>query len=646
MIEIAKKYYDLGFSCIPVNAKKEPANDVKGFTESMQIPDKQFKNAYGIAIVCGKFSRNLEVLDIDTKYDLTGTLYQDFKRAINAADPNLLKKLVVEQTPTGGYHFIFRCSPNLKNLKLARRPTTEEERKKSPNAKVNVLLETRGEGGYFVCAPTKGYSLIYGSFDAISEITQSERDILYETARTFNTYYKEAQVIYPNTSKVYKTKTPIDDFNSRGNAIELLEKHGWTVVSSNNNMIHLKRPGESDSKQSASFFTDNNLFYVFSTSTEFDTEKCYNPAAIFCILEAGGDWHKCAKLLSDLGYGEKLVKIDEVKIEAETDDYTFVIDKDEIEKYIDDTVNNRHIMGKDWGIPLLDSHFKYKAGSFNVINGHQNVGKSTFLWYLACVSAMTLGLKWIIYSPENKAGYISRKIMEFYCRKVISKITDHERRLALDWIYDHFVIIGDKEYFSYTDIIKASEKTLALRHFDCLLIDPYNALKIETAEFRSLGGHEYHYQAASLFRIFCKRYNVAMYLNTHSVTGAQRTKDKDGALIAPHMSDIEGGGKWGNKADDFITIHRHVGNPVTGKLTQVLVRKIKEIETGGKVTLQAEPLLFSFEDYCRFVSADGVDAVALIKGIKEQQHSTRRLTPPKEEPDDPESWQYLYDHKP
>jgi len=377
----------------------------------------------------------------------------------------------------------------------------------------------------------------------------------------------------------------------------------------------LKRPAGTRPR-SASYIHECKQFYVFTSSTEFEPEKLYSPAAVYCLLRCNNNWHECAKQLSSEGYGEKIEKIHDVKIIQETSDYSFVIDKEEIEKYIDDSVNGNKIMGVDWGIPLLDKHFKFKYGSFNVINGHQNVGKSTFLWYLAAVSSEKLGLKWIIYSPENKSGYISRKIMEFYVGKTLSQMTTHERKSALELVYQSFVIIGDKEYFSYTDIIKAAEKTLSIQHFDAILIDPYNALKIEVGEYRALGGHEYHYQAASLFRMFCKRYNISLYLNTHSVTGAQRAKDKDGKLTAPHMSDIEGGGKWGNKADDFITIHRNVGDGQLGNFTQVLVRKIKEVETGGKVTLQGEPLLFSFEDYCRFVDPNGVDAIELLKRPK------------------------------
>lgn len=636
MIEEAKRLHSFGLSVIPVNDNKEAI--VKGWRTDRTEPNGQFDNAKGIALVCGRVSGNLCCIDIDSKYDLTGNLYRDYKLAINEIDGNLLKKLVVEQSPSGGYHFIYRCNKLYGNLKLARRPASEEELSKTPKTKVYVLLETRCEGGYFVCAPSKGYKLLYGDFSKIQVITEEEQEVLLSVARGMNKYFTEVPVHYPNTSRVYKSKSPIDDYNERGDTLELLQNEGWTISEKKGSITHLKRPG-GERPKSASYLHDCKQFYVFSTSTEFDIEKLYSPAAVYCLLKCKNDWHECAKKLLSEGYGEKITRITEVKIEPETSDYSFVIDKDEIEKYIDDSVNNRKIMGVDWGIPLLDEYFKFKYGSFNVINGHQNVGKSTFLWYLAAVSAQTIGLKWIIYSPENKSGYISRKIMEFYVGKVLSKMTAEERRMALDLLYKSFVIIGDKEYFSYQDIIKAAEKTLSIQHFDAILIDPYNALKIEVSEYRALGGHEYHYQAASLFRMFCKRYNISLYLNTHSVTGSQRAKDKDGKLTAPHMSDIEGGGKWGNKADDFLTIHRNVGDAGTGNFTQILIRKIKEVETGGKVTLQGEPLIFSFQDYCRFVSPDGTDAIEWLKIKRGAKPAYKDFTEPQREEED---WQNLY----
>ena len=44
----------------------------------------------------------------------------------------------------------------------------------------------------------------------------------------------------------------------------------------------------------------------------------------------------------------------------------------------------------------------------------------------------------------------------------------------------------------------------------------------------------------------------------HAVTEAQRRKGDDGLPVAPYAEDTEGGGKFVNRADCFMTIHRKV----------------------------------------------------------------------------------------
>ena len=47
------------------------------------------------------------------------------------------------------------------------------------------------------------------------------------------------------------------------------------------------------------------------------------------------------------------------------------------------------------------------------------------------------------------------------------------------------------------------------------------------------------------------------------------------------MADVEGGGKWGNRADDVISIHRYTQHPTRWMVSDIHVVKVKETETGG-----------------------------------------------------------------
>src|SRR5690606_10037057 len=81
----------------------------------------------------------------------------------------------------------------------------------------------------------------------------------------------------------------------------------------------------------------------------------------------------------------------------------------------------------------------------------------------------------------------------------------------------------------------------------------------------------------------------------HAATEALRkTHSKDhvyaGHSIPPNAADIEGGGKWVNRADDFIVLHRYLQHEHEWFITQVHIRKVKETETGGKPTFIDEPV--------------------------------------------------------
>ena len=110
-----------------------------------------------ICIVCGKVSGNLEVIDFDNH----GELYSKWKDAIPV---DLLARLVIEQTQSGGYHVAYRCQDEVcGNIRLA-----QGER----NGKMMTLVETRGEGGLILCAPSDGYTLVQGDYAHLPVLTR------------------------------------------------------------------------------------------------------------------------------------------------------------------------------------------------------------------------------------------------------------------------------------------------------------------------------------------------------------------------------------------------------------------------------------------------------------------------------------------
>lgn len=138
-----------------------------------------------------------------------------------------------------------------------------------------------------------------------------------------------------------------------------------------------------------------------------------------------------------------------------------------------------------------------------------------------------------------------------------------------------------------------AKKTMQLGSYQGILIDPYNSL----SEDLNVNSHAYHYKAISEIKLFTKQNGICIYVNMHAITSATRTDKGEKHLKAPKKGDTEGGGKSANKADDFLTIHREVANPDRWMLTEIHVRKIKETETGGKVTGVDHPVIIQAHNF-------------------------------------------------
>lgn len=306
----AYEYINNGICVIPTNENKIPCTEWKKFQDkiiTIEEAEEGFELPYAktLSVVCGKSSKNLEVIDIDTKYDLTGDLFKNYMQDITDNDSELAKNLLIIQTRSGGYHMYYHCDVIQGNQKLAQRPSSDEEVKLNPGDRIKVLIETRGQGGYVVAPPSAGYKITQGV--AIPTITPEQRDILIELARSYNEVVEppKREYIASNVQKEFFT-TPWDDYNSRGDIITLLQQHGWKAVKQNATRTYFLRPGKTKGI-SADYHHQLRLFKSFTTSSEFEAGHAYTHYGVFKVLECGGDSSKAAKKLLDLGYGEKRV---------------------------------------------------------------------------------------------------------------------------------------------------------------------------------------------------------------------------------------------------------------------------------------------------------------------------------------------------
>jgi hypothetical protein len=311
-------YRESGLSVLPAKrlAKRPSLPGWKNFQlripQERQVVEWFSKPEDAICVVTGQVSGNLEMLD----FDRGGDRFEAWKEQIPL---ELLARLVIESSQSGGKHVIYRCSEPINgNMKLAMG---------FRDGAMVTLIETRGEGGLFLCAPTLGYSLEQGSLTEIPVLTPQEREILLETAWSLNEYLPTADV--PADSQFVPENRPGDDFNNRGDIRALLIKHGWTLVKKAENELW-RRPGKANG-WSASL--KDKSFYVFSgNAAPLEPNRAYSPFAVYAWLEHRGDFERAARMLRQEGFGGEPIAVSTIRIVEST---TITIDSNPIYSPVD-----------------------------------------------------------------------------------------------------------------------------------------------------------------------------------------------------------------------------------------------------------------------------------------------------------------------
>jgi len=272
-------------------------------------------------------------------------------------------------------------------------------------------------------------------------------------------------------------------------------------------------------------------------------------------------------------------------------------------------------------IPELDEYLRFKTSNFNIVLGHANVGKTTSILYLMLCYSIKHDLKWLICSTENDSYSLIRKLVEFMDETPINLVSESNFKEHTNFINSHFKFVDNATMYDYMSALNMFKEVKKEFNFNGILLDPYNALTKDHELMKNLGGHEYDYQACTEMRMFCKENKVSMWLNTHASTNALRMVHRSehefaGHPLPPMASDVEGGGKFVNRADDFIVIHRYTLHPQLYTTTMIHVRKIKEIETGGRPTSIDNPIrIVALQNNVGF----SINGKSILRTIKESQ---------------------------
>lgn len=372
-LSAALEYHAAGLKVIPFYTRPDGSKsfppDYAKYREGQTA--EQIKNLFtadsaGICLLC---TDGIEAVDVDVKHDPRAAIRRDMIAAMDEFGFNPPR--VVQITKSGGAHLIYRCPEPAGNQKLAKRRGEKE-----------AMIETRGKGGLLFIAPTPGYNIISGSLFDIPAISQGDRDYLIRICRHFDEPdpVEFSAALRPEAQKLPGMK-PWDAFDAATDILELMQRYGWRVVSKSADYIRLNRPGAKHSRGvDGSIIVGKNIFYPFTSSTEFEPNHGYGPAAVYAIMEHRGNFSDAAKALYRQGYGDRIDKAAEAKAQLPT-----LIEKVEGTRF---DVSTRIIEKKALLSYVGDKMYPVAGrGMIGVFTGHEKSGKS---FVASCIAASAI----------------------------------------------------------------------------------------------------------------------------------------------------------------------------------------------------------------------------------------------------------------
>ena len=308
IVQAVREASKLGISVVPVAEDGSKRPDLRSWNVyQTRVPEtielkEWFKDRprAGCGWIMGAVSGSMECLDFDSRdaFEAYAVLAQDLI-------PSTWERLCAfcESTPNGR-HLFWRCETIDGNLKLAH------------DSSGKAVIETRGEGGFVVTAPSHGavhpsgepYTAT-GTPADIPTLTPDERNAVLALARSMDERPRRDAEPPKYVSMGDSTgDRPGDVYQQRTAWADVLEPSGWKLVSRRGDESYWRRPNAAtEGIDATTNYKGRDLLYVFSTNAApFETERGYNRFSAYGLLEHGGDYSKAAAALVREGYSNNV----------------------------------------------------------------------------------------------------------------------------------------------------------------------------------------------------------------------------------------------------------------------------------------------------------------------------------------------------
>lgn len=470
-------------------------------------------------------------------------------------------------------------------------------------------------------------------------------NVKYRDAKKNFKMYKDAEKILYNLDSI-KGQSYAVFVEGEPDAMSF-DEVGWKSVVSVPNGFNLKgNINLSYLDNYISLFDDIETIYIATDNDEAGRkgrkELVRRLGAHKCKIVDFGDCKDANEYKHKYG-SEKLKQLpnnaEEVKIDG-------VFTASDVKESMYDKYKNGQARGTTTYVPALDSAWTWRSGEVNLWTGYQNEGKSLFLNQLCAIRAYWEDAKVAVFSPENfPMDDFNNDIIEMFIGKSADKyyknnyMSKEEFDQGFEFVNKNFFLIYPEEDFKLDSIFERVKFLVKVKGIRTLILDPYNTIE----HMMNKGEREDLYISRFMAKLkrFAVEYDISVNLVAHQNT-ARIDIDGDGRYRKPDVNNIKGGGTFGDKADNVISIWRP-NRKIDYKDTSVffMSQKIKKQKLVGTpqeiqdITFNIFQNRYYFGDFTPFHKIDNHrQGFPLDQPKEDKQHKLPEIDPKKDFPFD------------
>lgn len=270
-----------------------------------------FANAGSFNGIAIKLFAPFIMIDFDLKNTEDKGIFDEWMMAINASCPDVLDKICIEQTRSGGYHVYARTSYWHKKTMLARSISGGE------------VISIYANSVLSFCYPTPGYNIQHGSMSDLVELTTDECELIAAISAHLDAFVDktpQAKVIISYHSEYIDLCKAFDDHCTDGvfelllNEMTLFEVKNYRYKNKDKHIAY-RRQG-SDAAFSAKVYWHSRKVLLFTTSipgypnhSDYSPERpgewILTPTKII-YYRNGGDWKKAIAEIQSIAFANDI----------------------------------------------------------------------------------------------------------------------------------------------------------------------------------------------------------------------------------------------------------------------------------------------------------------------------------------------------